>query len=99
MQTIEIIGYLFMFLALIFIIACSLADSFWIKTNKKELEKTKKGRIMMDTELGELIRVLIFAITIMMIIYILGDYHSRIKEYLRNRKQKKNELEKTGKDE
>ncbi|ARE81414.1 hypothetical protein [Campylobacter helveticus] len=54
---------------------------------------------MMDTELGELIRVLIFAITIMMIIYILGDYHSRIKEYLRNRKQKKNELEKTGKDE
>lgn len=34
-QTIEIINY-------IFIIACSLADSFWIKTNKKKLEKTKK---------------------------------------------------------
>ncbi len=42
MQTIEIIGYLFMFLTLIFY-HCLLADSFWIKINKKELEKNRKG--------------------------------------------------------
>ncbi|EDP6885265.1 hypothetical protein ACYU3O_000788 [Campylobacter upsaliensis] len=53
---------------------------------------------MMDTELGELIRISIAIIVMSAIIYIMGDYHSRIKEYLRNRKQKKNELERTKKE-
>lgn len=60
--------------------------------------KTQKRRIMMDTELGELIRISIAIIVMSAIIYIMGDYHSRIKEYLRNRKQKKNELERTKKE-
>ncbi|EOC6269830.1 hypothetical protein ACI6DR_001454 [Campylobacter upsaliensis] len=41
MQTIEIINYIFMFLALIFIIICSLANSFWVKT-KKEFERQER---------------------------------------------------------
>ena len=49
---------------------------------------------MMDTELGEIIQVSMAIIGLILAIYALGDYHSRIKEYLRNRKQKKNELEK-----
>ncbi|ARE81403.1 hypothetical protein [Campylobacter helveticus] len=56
---------------------------------------------MMDTELGELIRVSIAIIVMIAIIYIMGDYHSRIKEYLKKRKEdkKKDGLEKTKKDE
>ncbi|EDP6839404.1 hypothetical protein ACYJA9_001228 [Campylobacter upsaliensis] len=53
---------------------------------------------MMDTEFGILIRTLIAVIGLMVLAYIMGDYHSRIKEYLRNRKQKKNELERTKKE-
>ena len=53
---------------------------------------------MMDTELGEIIQVSMAIIGLILAIYALGYYHSRIKEYLRNRKQKKNELEKTKKE-
>ncbi|WP_270975490.1 hypothetical protein [Campylobacter helveticus] len=53
---------------------------------------------MMDTELGILIRTLTAIIGLMVLAYIMCDYHSQVKEYLKKRKQKKKELEKTKKD-
>ena len=49
---------------------------------------------MMDTELGEIIRILIAIIVMSAIIYIMGDYHFKIKEYLKKRKEDKKENEK-----
>lgn len=44
---------------------------------------------MMDTEFGILIRTLIAVIGLMVLAYIMGDYHSKIKEYFKKQKKKR----------